>query len=839
MERFLDYFTPCKYQLEECIFRQDGYMKGKVEITGKVHNAQFIKLHAVDLDIQEVVWKPYWRGYETESDNYGFVECDFSYNNQVIEIPITPAMREIIEKCNSDSDDYSEDSSIFDQDLDLKIIFSTKLNQNMEGCYLSTYDYNGKKQLLATTQFESHYAREAFPCIDEPDAKAIFDLTLIIPDYDPSYDVVLANMPVIGQVNGRFEFAPTPRMSTYLLAWVIGPLQSVSTVNKNNVRVTSYCALNQPIENLLFANQTAARALEYYDEKFGVKYPLPKLDQVALPDFEAGAMENWGLVTYRESMMLSGNDASLDVKRSVATTVTHELSHQWFGNLVTMRWWDDLWLNESFATVIEYYAADALYPELKIWQDFFTGDCLAALKRDCLPGVQAVKQAVNHPSEIATLFDAAIVYAKGARLILMLMRLMGEDQFYQGMRYYFEKYAYRNTVGDDLWLALQPYADFDIKRFMDAWISQPGYPELTNGQEKRFLINGETDDTKWPLPEIKDDMSGHYLINLSQDDFAKKLATFDELSTEQKLRLLIDRMLLAKTSDVASSSLLDLLQKFRSEESAAVLEIVATIIADLKLFCPPADIDSTEPEITGNYKRFLADTYRTRFSDVDFGLIQDADQSCIRDILLSIARYVEDESVMTQLVALYDDDFTKLDPELRAHILAAKLHQDETQVFDAWLKQYQTENDPEIKRILLAVLVSGSRQPQHLQKLISLLDQTTIVRPQDHIFLYIYLLRNHRTRQSTIEWLTNNWDFVVRLTGDKSVEDYPRYAANLIRTPDEAEIFFTFFDQKSDDPVLARAIKVAHAEVDARLKLIADDTAGLAVKLKTLTTHSK
>lgn len=835
MERFLDYFVPCKYQLEECIFRQEERLKGKVEITGKILDAQSIKLHAVDLEIQEITWRPYWRGYETESDNYGFMECDFQYDNEAIEIPLTSEMREIIQKCSADADECAADCTTFDQDIDLKIIFSTKLNRNMEGCYLSSYSYNDKEHKIVTTQFESHYAREAFPCVDEPAAKAVFELTLIVPDYDPSQDVVLANMPPVGQTNGRFEFAPTPRMSTYLLAWVVGPLQNVSTVNKNGVRVSSYSALNQPLKSLLFANQTAAKALEYYDEKFGTKYPLPKLDQVALPDFESGAMENWGLVTYRESMMLSGSDASLDLKRTVATTVTHELSHQWFGNLVTMRWWDDLWLNESFATVIEYYAADALYPELKVWQDFFTGDCLAALRRDCLPGVQAVKQAVHHPEEIATLFDSAIVYAKGARLVLMLIRLMGEDNFRDGLHDYFGKYAYENTIGDDLWEALQPYADFGVQQFMDAWISQPGYPALQSAHnddqtwyaQQRFLIDGTTDDTEWLLPEVKDDMSGHYLIDLSDKEFQEKLTRFTELSLEQKIRLLLDRMLLAKAGHVANTSLLDLLSKFGSEDSAAVFEVVATMIGDLKLFCPP------ESPAAGNYKKFLHNIYSGRFAEIAFHAVQDADQACIRDILLGIARYTEDETVLNELVNLYRDDFAQIDSELRPHVLAAKFQRDAA-VFDEWLARYQSESDPDIKRTLLAVLVSGAKQDTHLQKLLSLLDQTEVVRPQDHIFLYIYLLRNHRTREQTLKWLTEHWDFVVQLTGDKSVEDYPRYAANLIQTPAEAKLFYIFFDSKLDDPILARTLKVARAEIDARLALIAKDSGAVHEKLQGL-----
>lgn len=819
MERFLDYFTPEHYSLEECLWRDTEHFKGKVEVSGSLHGDS-IKLHAVGLKIEKVEWRPYIADYEDPSAEYGYMACDFACSDGVITIPVTTEMRSILDECQDDNQ------------LIIKVDFSGKLSHSMQGCYLSTYDFNSKEQRLVATQFESHYAREAFPCIDEPAAKAKFSLRLIVPDYNPAHDVVLANTPVIQQTNGSFEFATTPRMSTYLLAWAVGPLQSVSTVNKNGVKVSSYCALNQPVESLLFANDTAARALEYYDEKFQEKYPLAKLDQVALPDFEAGAMENWGLVTYRESMMLADKTATVETKQSIALTVTHELSHQWFGNLVTMQWWDDLWLNESFASVIEYFATNALYPDFNIWQDFFTGYCFAALKRDCLPGVQSVQQAVHHPSEIATLFDSAIVYAKGAHLIFMLIRLMGEGKFDQGIRDYFDQHKYSNTVGDDLWHSLQPYADFDIKDFMHAWITQPGYPVLhkqgNDWQQHRFLITGGTDDTIWPLPEVTDDMSGHYLINLDDADFRAKIANFKQLSSEQKLRLLIDRELLAKTPDVASNSLFDLLPEFIHDTSAAVWNILVMLISDLKLFCPagsPAE---------ANYKTYLRQLLQKQFDNIDFAKFNDVNSTTQRDILLGIAHYSEYEPTLHYLANLYQDDFSKLDPELRAPILAAKVHFDETQVFEPWLERYIIETDPEMKDDILYTLTDVAKQPAHLKRLLALLEQPAIVRPQDHIFLFVHLMRNAHTRDQALDWLISHWDYVEQLTGEKSIEDYPRYAAGTIRTEDEAKKFYNFFDKKSDHPILSRTLKIAHTDIDARLALIAKDSAGVQAKLQEL-----
>lgn len=824
MERLLDYFIPENYQLEECIWREAETIKGQVEIAGRLQpDKNCIKLHAVNLEIDNVEWCAIFDD-EIDYEYLGYTPCEFKSRNGILEIPFDTAMLSTLAVQQNNNH------------LVLKVNFHGQLNHSMQGCYLSTYDFNGARQRLVATQFESHYARAAFPCIDEPAAKATFTLSLIVPDYDPSRDVVLANTPTIGQVNGKFEFATTPPMSTYLLAWVIGPLRSVSTVSRHGIKVTSYAALNQSAESLIFANNTAARALDYYDDKFGIKYPLAKLDQVALSDFESGAMENWGLVTYRESCMLVDPLSSLEARKAVSTTVTHEISHQWFGDLVTMQWWNDLWLNESFATIMEYYATDTLYPEFNIWQDFFTGDCLAALRRDALRGVQAVQQTIHNPAEISTLFDSAIVYAKGARLVLMLIRLMGEEQFTQGIRYYFDKYQYQNTVADELWDALQLYTNFNVKDFMHAWISQSGYPSLQRSQsgdqiiwpQQRFLLDGSTDDSKWPLPEVKFDMSGHYLIDWSDSQFDERLAGFNQLSPEEQLRLLIDRMLLAKAGLVPSASLLELLPRFAAETSAAVWKILTTIIGDLKLFCPP------ETPAADDYHTFLGQTFAQRLESINLNLPQaDTNTIEVRDMLLGIAYYIEDQTILRSLADRYRPDFTKLDAEIRIYVLAAQMFFDEDKTFTHLLEHYPSVHDPEIKSDILYCLALA-RRADNLAKLLALLDQPEIVRPQDHIFLYIYLLRNFRTREKTLDWVISHWDYVKTLTGDKSIEDYPRYAAGVLRTPEEVEKFYGFFDQFQDDAALSRTLKITHVEIDARLQLIRSQTSAVQAKLKEL-----
>ena len=777
MEQLSKYFSPKNYKIYLELDKHQKTRRGKVEITGK-SKSEVLKFHCV--------------GTEVEYVKKNGKKTDFELEKGVLSLSGAP-------KC----------------DFTIEIGFHGSLNENMQGAYLSTYNFENREEKVISTQFESHYARECFPCIDEPSAKATFDLEITIPDKD---DIIVSNMSVKSKKGTTTIFETTPKMSTYLLAFTVGKFQKKTVQTKNGIDVTTYVPLNQKSETIDFANEIAVKSLEYYDELFGIPYPLKKLDQIAIPDFEAGAMENWGLVTFRESCLLVDSSSPIDSKKSVAITVAHELAHMWFGDLVTMKWWDDLWLNESFASVMEYFAVDHIHPEYNIWEDFFTGDCLYALRRDALDGVQAVKQEVNDPAEIATLFDGAIVYAKGAHLMFMLIRLMGEKEFFKGIKDYFKKYAYKNTVGDDLWQSLQPYASFNVKNFMHAWISQPGYPVITDENSQRFLLSGNTDNTVWPLPEIKDDMSGHYLLNLGGEEFAEKLKGFKKLSSEQRLRLLIDRMFLSKTPIVSSGTLIDLLKEFKEETSASIWDILLSIIADLKLF-----FESESPR-EEEFKRFIIEliTPNLKKLGVKPGDEDDDEKIRLRSSLLSLACYAKDETALKELLILYDEDHEKIHPEIRYFVLNAKFYYDEKNVFDDFLERYQKIADPEQKSTLLST-ISDARRPENIKKLLELLKNPKIIKPQDRLYLYIYLRRNPKSKEKALDWLFENWDYVEKMAGEKSLEDYPRYTAGTIKNEEESKKYFTFFEKMKDIPVLKRTLKIAETEISSRLKLISQD----------------
>ncbi|MBQ3353117.1 M1 family metallopeptidase [Candidatus Saccharibacteria bacterium] len=805
MERLLDYFVPEKYVLSLGINKFDKKIGGTVIITGEA-KAETIKFHAVELEVNQAL--------------INGEKAKFEVKNGILTLFKAPLGK-----------------------IEVVVEYEGILNENMEGAYLSTYEYRGETEVVVATQFESHYAREAFPCIDEPAAKAEFELKLTVPEVES--EIVLANTPVmktqkyykvpdgkytifydddgkkVAKTFVEYAFEPMPRMSTYLLAWVIGRFHGKSVVNAHGVEITTYCALNQELDSVDFANEIAAKSLEFYDDNFGVPYPLAKLDQVALPDFEAGAMENWGLVTYRESMLLVGKVATLGAKKSVAITVAHELSHQWFGDLVTMAWWDDLWLNESFASVMEYYAVDYIHPEYKIFESFFTGDCYAALLRDAHLGVQSVHQDVKTPEEIATLFDGAIVYAKGARLMLMLIRLMGWDNFCKGIADYFEKFKYQNTVGDDLWEALEPYADFDPSKLMHAFIDKPGYPVITNEGEnfkkfsqKRFLLDGPMEKEEWPIPAIAEDMSGHYVLNLNEAEFRTRLEDFDSLGLEEKLRLLIDRDLIAQAGLQSAASLVPLALRFKNEDAPAVWNKVAALIANLKIYF---DDDSDEEKLLKKYVFDLVDGklneigIKTRNSD-------DEDMIRLRANLMGLDYFAEDKVRFDELAKFYDKDAEKMDPEIRDDILSAKVYL-EPEIVDEYLKKYKAETDPDIKFDYLAA-VALVRDEKQLAKVLALLGNLEVVKPQDQLYLFIYLYRNPKSRAQAFEWMTKNWDLIKKTGGDKTLRDYPMLTARLARTKEELDKYVKFFGPMRDDPALARAIMIGENEIKARIKLI-------------------
>lgn len=749
------------------------------------------------------------------------------------------------------------------------ITYEGKITDSMHGMYPCHFSHNGVEKELIATQFESHYAREVLPCIDEPEAKATYEVTLTTePDV-----TVLGNMPVKEQKisDNRMEtiFETTPVMSSYLLAWVIGEMHKKTAYSKNGVEVNVWATPAQPADNLDFALDIATRSIDFFDEYFGTPYPLKKCDHVALPDFSSGAMENWGLITYREiALLVDPVTSSITSRHYVATVIAHELSHQWFGNLVTMKWWNDLWLNESFATLIEYIAVDNLEPKWDMWLDFVSYNGVIALKRDSLPGVQPVQVEVNHPDEISTLFDSAIVYAKGARLLQMLHNYIGEDAFRAGLKQYFHDHAYANTEAADLWKALSDSSGKDIASFMNTWIKQPGYPVLhvehdnnqINLSQNRLSYDANNIyDEIWPIPlntnnpELpaifdKPNLSiannndsptyfnignkAHYVVNYPFETISlllEKVAN-KQIEPVDRLQLLNHQVILANAGIISSSSLIPTLNSYKNEDVESVWSIIASAISELKKFV------EHDTEIEKKLRKFVGQLAAEQYKRLNWYEVQnepDTD-SKLRGIIISLMVYSEDSEVLSTAMNIFNSiAIEEITPELRPLIISATVrHSDEMETFESLLKTYGTTESAELKNDI-TMGVTSTRNMDYIAKLLACIKDVNFVKTQDTIRWVVHLLRNKTAQETTWQWIRDNWTWISdTFGGDKSYDYFPRYIANVLSTDKQLQEYIDFFKPLSANPALTRVVEVGINEISSRIESIARDRSAVQEQLQ-------
>ena len=733
------------------------------------------------------------------------------------------------------------------------INFSGNITDAMHGLYPCYFTHDGVKKQLFATQFESHHAREVFPCVDEPAAKAEYDLTLIT---RPGI-TVLGNMPVKSEEeNGdslTTTFEKTPRMSSYLLAFVIGELHKKSARTKSGVEVNVWATPAQNENTLDFALDIATRSIDFYDEYFGVKYPLPKSDHVALPDFSSGAMENWGLITYRESCLLADPELTPESsRRFIATVIAHELSHQWFGNLVTMNWWNDLWLNESFANMMEHVAIDALQPDWHMWEDFATNEVTAALRRDSLDGVQSVQADVNHPDEISTLFDPAIVYAKGGRLLVMARKLISEETFRAGLKSYFEKFAYKNTVGNDLWQELESASGQPIVNLMNAWISQPGLPvvSVSNShdaailsQERFFIGEHQPSDALWPIPlfanqpldvkilnqkettvsiekplQLNCGLSAHFVTKYDESSREYLLKNITELPTLDKICILQDATILARAGFENSASLLPLALSLKTETNEKVFGMAAGALTELRKFVD--DNDAARDSL----KRISGEFARATFEELgwDEKAGESDDDRERRTTALSLMMYSEDKEVLNEAKTRFNNNKSEdLPTEIRALIISANVRHFETpEMIENLFATYKNTPSNDLQNDI-AIGLTSTKNPETAEKILANIKDSNVIRPQDTSRWFVYLIRTRENRQIAWNWLKENWAWVEEKFGDdKSYDDFIRYAATALLTTDELNDFQQFFEPMENIPALARTIKLGITEISARVELI-------------------
>jgi len=818
-------FRPTNYNLSLDLSKShERKFSGLIDISGILLQPGEITLHSKDLTIESVLVN----GKSAEFSHGEFDELSITHKN--------PGVGEFI----------------------VTISFSGEITDAMHGIYPCYFEHEGKRKELIATQFESHHAREAFPCVDEPAAKATFDVTLTT-----QTDItVLGNMPVRSE---RIEddllvttFETTPKMSSYLLAWVVGEMHKKTATTKSGVEVNAWAAMHQDPSTLDFGLDIATRTIDFFDEYFGVKYPLPKCDNVALPDFSSGAMENWGLVTYRENCLLADPKlSSVSAKRLVATVITHELSHQWFGNLVTMQWWNDLWLNESFANMMEYVAVDALEPDWRIWEEFASYEVTSALRRDSLDGVQSVQTEVNHPDEISALFDPSIVYAKGGRLLRMVRQLVGEKAFRTGLKSYFEKYAYQNTVGDDLWRELEASSGKPIVKIMNAWISQPGLPIVSietdestaKLSQKRFFIGENSgSDSVWLIPlfsnqakfdEIFDEnektfetsgdiqlnqgLAGHFVTHYDQSSLEKLLekSANDNLETLDKICLLQDAPLLTRAGINSSATLLPLSLAFSHETNQKVFDMAAMNLGELRKFVE--DNEVAKQKLKQISVEFAKKSFEELGWDEKPGELDDDKER--RSTAIGLMIYGENKSALKEAKKRFDENsLENLSAELRSNIITAVVrHYETSELVKNLLEAYHKTPSGDLQ-IDISIGLTSTKNPATTKKILEEIKSGETVRKQDASRWFAYLIRTKESRAITWQWLKDNWSWVKNaFGGDKSYDTFIRYAGMALLTREELDDFTAYFTPMMSEPALKRTIHLAIRETSARVELIESD----------------
>lgn len=648
----------------------------------------------------------------------------------------------------------------------LEVNFAGSVPDSLAGIYRAPYE----RTHIVTTHFEAAQARRMFPCIDRPDVKATFKLSVKI-----SKDVeAISNMPIETVMadgeNKVVTFQKTPRMSTYLLYLGVGKFQE--RIEKAGTTEIILATTPGKTERGRFAQNEAQKAIQYFQSYFDVPFSLPKVHLVAVPEFAMGAMENWGAITFREVRLLVDANSSSKAVKSVSGAVAHELAHQWFGDLVTMKWWDDIWLNESFATFMSYKAIDAFHSEWRIWENTFNGTpraetLAAAMSRDALESTHPIHVPVNSPEDIVEIFDA-ISYGKGCHMLRMIEAYAGQEPFRDGVRQYLSKHAYGNATGEDFWAALEAASGKEVRKVMLHWVREPGYPVVTasfsNGELKlrqdRFMLSGKSENT-WPIPviiemngvrksvlmerkeqsieakgleslKVNPDRTGFYSVRyegLEDYVWRAKLSPFD------KWGLVFDAFSFLLAGQITFKEYLRTIDRFKNKADTLPAQEVSDQISLLHAMVPK-----------------VADIAKDLHKSILTALLDKTDEhsSSLRGKVAARLAF-EDHEYATGLAGDFQD-YTKVPPDMREAVATAYARS--TNDFDGILNRYRVSVSDEDKGNLLRAL-AAFRDEALLQRALDF-SLSAEVKRQDIMSPIFAAISNPEAKNVTWTWFQMN-----------------------------------------------------------------------------------
>ena len=635
---------------------------------------------------------------------------------------------------------------------ELYLEFNSEITNDLKGFYKSSYmSEDGEKKWIATTQFEPTAARSAFPCWDEPEYKAIFSMTIIT---DEKYLRVSNEMVVeeekVENNKLRTKFADSMKMSSYLVAFVIGDLEA-TVVGKS--KTTDIRIIHRPgfSHQTSYAGTAAIKLLDFFEDYYKIPYPGTKLDLIAIPDFAMGAMENVGAVTFRENLLLFDKDKATrsELDRSI-TVIAHELAHMWFGDLVTMKWWDGIWLNEAFASLMEVIASYNTYPEFKQW-NAMNMSRTAGFSIDSLENSRPVEFDVETPDQAEEMFDV-LTYEKGSTVLRMFQMFIGEEAFQNGVEAYLNKFKFENTNSSDLWDALSEASNQPLNKILPFWIREKGYPFLQvdcsnnfltikqkpfllknvetdknnikpvpvqikfldTGNEEKFLLD-ETErviDLKnlGKVPHVNSGGWGFFHTFYDDEVFENILANFDKLNDLEKYRLLEDKWMQFKKAPTDIKDFYKFLMFFKKEKDEDIWIYMSSIIATLANLFESNNSDS--------FKAFVRDLTDELHNELGFEVKKDEELEIkeVRDTINKLrAKNLDDDSFIKKFSDIFKEN--KMESISEGTFFSSILFisaLDETNKIETFLEKFENAESPQMQGRYRAVL--GQVRDQNASK---------------------------------------------------------------------------------------------------------------------------
>jgi len=729
----------------------------------------------------------------------------------------------------------------------LRIAFKGILNDKLHGFYRSTYkDAEGNTHLVASTQFEATDARRAFPCWDEPSFKASYKVTMVV---DKGLTVI-SNAGIERErdlAGGKKEvvFKETIRMSTYLLAFIVGQFEMTDPVDAGTPLRVAHVPGKRALTS--WAKEIGAFSLKFFADYYSVPYPGDKLDLIAIPDFAAGAMENLGAITFRETALLVDvNAASRAELERVADVVSHENAHMWFGDLVTMKWWNGIWLNEAFATFMEMLAVDAWKPEWKRWESFSVSRS-AAMAIDGLRNTRSIEYTVLSPEDARSMFDV-LTYEKGASVLRMLEQYLGAERFRKGIARYLKKHQYANTETGDLWDALGEASGEPVRELMDSWIFQPGFPiieaetssdgrSLVMRQRRFFYLPGETNDQLWQVPvmvRVKTDRGvsihkvllkdkgaklelpgklewavlnegghGYYRVRYSAELLAALSGNLGELKPVERYSLVSDSWAATIAGLMPLGEFIGMLRLFRDETDINVWRAVINPFGYLDMVAGEPNrkaLAAMVRELAGPAVARLG--WEPRPGETEL-------QRQMRGLLISAMGTLGDDGETqrraAELYANHLRDPASVDRDLVPALINILAHTGDAARYEEFKAKFKNARIPQEEQRYLFSL-ANFREPDLLRNTMEMtLDGE--VRTQNAPYLMHSLLLNTHCRYEAWEFLKSRWDEMTQKYPDAAL---PRMCEAIVALVDREPEVRDFFQ--------AHRVKIGAKIIDQHLE---------------------